>query len=431
MSDFLAAAVAGVGRAIAVAQQQGLRVAVVVVDRTGTPVALQRIDRAYPSTVEVARAKANTAFNFGAPTATLAERILPENRSALQAVVPHLMFVAGASHSRSTVNSSAPSASAVPRQTRIGSVRREPRRPSQPHWVVEPAMPVDHASALRDRIAVAGPPVVCPGVADGLAARLAAELGFSGIYVSGAGSSAARGLPDMGLMTSTELVDAVRVLVNSAGLPAVVDGDTGYGDSAGIRRTVLDIAAAGAAAVHIEDQPFPRRCGYLTSDPCAPVAEMLRRLDAAREADSGLVLIARTDALLTEGLERAVERSTEYAKAGVDLLMVNGVRSYADLRRVHEATGFPMVHNVSGSDRTPAFTAEKYRRVDVRVVIYPIQAARAAAEAAKRYLISLRGNHDGPDLMPFPEYMALAGWREAAEFEDRIARPRPDGGGAE
>lgn len=291
-------------------------------------------------------------------------------------------------------------------------------------------MAPDPAAELRQRIADDGAPLVCPGVTDGLAARLAREAGFEGVYVSGAGSSAARGLPDMGLLTLTELLDAVHVIASSSGLPTVVDADTGFGDAAAIRRTMREMAAAGAAAVHLEDQPFPRRCGYLTTDPCVPVSDMLRRLDAARAADSGLVLIARTDALLTEGLQSAVSRAAEYAKAGVDLLMINGVRSWEDLVRVHEATGFPMLHNVSGSDRTPALTEEQAQAVDVRITIFPIQAARAAASAVRDYLAALRSGAEPPRLLPFPEYMNLAGWQETEQFEDDVARGRPGGAGA-
>lgn len=282
------------------------------------------------------------------------------------------------------------------------------------------------SAVLRDRIAGDDPPVVCPGVADGLAARLAARTGFEGVYVSGAGSSAARGLPDMGLMSLAELLDAVRVLTSSSGLPAVVDGDTGFGDAAAIRRTMRELAGAGAAGVHLEDQPFPRKCGYLTSDPCVPIPEMLRRLDAARAADSDLVLIARTDSLLTEGIDATAERAVAYARAGVELVMVNGISSYDELVRVYEATGFPMLHNVSGSDRTPAFTDEQYAAVGVRVVIYPIQAARVAARATQAYLLALKDGTPLPALMPFREYFDLAGWGETADFENGIARARPD-----
>jgi 2-methylisocitrate lyase-like PEP mutase family enzyme len=289
----------------------------------------------------------------------------------------------------------------------------------------------DQATVLRNLITGTGSPVMCPGVADGPTARLAQQLGFEGIYISGAGSAAARGLPDMGLLTLSELLDAVRVLAGSSGLPAVVDGDTGFGDAVAIRRTMRELSQAGAAGVHIEDQAFPRRCGYLTTDSCVPVPEMLRRLEAARAADAGLVLIARTDALLVEGIKRTVARAEEYAKAGVDLLMINGVASYDELRQVYEAAGFPMLHNVSGSDRTPAFSDEQYRAVCVRVVIYPIQAARAAALAAKAFLSALRAGTEPPELMPFTEYMELAGWREASEFEETVARAHPvDGGGA-
>lgn len=274
---------------------------------------------------------------------------------------------------------------------------------------------------LRQRLADGGAPVMCPGVVDGMAARIAAEQGFESLYVSGAGTAAARGLPDMGLLTLTELADAVRVIARSSGLPVVVDADTGFGGTAAIRRTMRELRDAGAAAVQIEDQPVDRRCGYLTREPCVPIPEMLERLEAARLADPDLVLIARTDALLTEGLDRTIERARAYCREGVDLLMVNGISSVTELERVQDAVGgYPLLHNVSGSDRTPALSTADAQRLNVRLVIYPIQAARAAALAVRAYLASLRGAHDSPPLLPFQTFMDYAGWSDMEDFVNKV-----------
>jgi 2-methylisocitrate lyase-like PEP mutase family enzyme len=273
---------------------------------------------------------------------------------------------------------------------------------------------------LRARLAASTTPVRAPGVVDGLAARLAAARGFEAVYVSGAGTAAARGLPDMGLLTLTELVDAVSVIVRASGLPALVDADTGFGGPLAIRRTAQALADAGAAGLQIEDQPLDRRCGYLTHEPPVPVPDMLRRLESVRAADTDLVVVARTDALLTEGLDAAVERAIAYCTEGVDLLMVNGVRTLDDLRRLHDEVGFPMLHNVSGSDRTPDLDTPLAQQLDVRVVIYPIQAARAAAQATDTYLASLHGEAAVPPLMPFGDYMDAAGWSDAEAFDDKV-----------
>ena len=281
-------------------------------------------------------------------------------------------------------------------------------------------MPGSAPAVLRERLAAPGAPVVCPGVTDGVAARIAAAQGFEGLYVSGAGTAAARGLPDMGVLTLTELLDAVSIVVSASGLPVVVDADTGFGGPLAIRRTAQLLAGAGAAAIQIEDQPVDRRCGYLTHEAPVPIAEMLHRLDAVRAADTDLVVVARTDALLTEGLDSAVERARAYCREGVDLLMVNGISSVSELVRLHDELGFPMLHNVSGSDRTPALDPGDAQRLDVRIVIYPIQAARAAAHAVGQYLSSLRDGAAAPPLLPFTEYMDLAGWSEAEAFDDKV-----------
>lgn len=283
------------------------------------------------------------------------------------------------------------------------------------------------AVRLRELITAQDGPTVCPGVVDGLSARLAAKHGFRSVYVSGAGTAAAHGFPDMGLLTLPELAAAVQVVARASGLPVVVDADTGFGGVLSVRRTVTTLAEVGAAAIQIEDQPQERRCGYLTSEPPVPVVEMLQRLEAVHAAGTDLVVIARTDALLTEGLDAAIDRARAYVREGVDLLMVNGISSVDQLERIHDEVGFPQLHNVSGSDRTPAVSETDARRLDIRLVIYPIQAARAAALATSRYLSSLAEGTEPPPLLPFPDYMDLAGWGEAEQFEERMAAIAPDG----
>lgn len=281
------------------------------------------------------------------------------------------------------------------------------------------------AQWLRERLAM-GEPVVAPGVSDGISAALAAQMGFESIYVSGAGAAASRGWPDMSVMTLSELVESTRIVTMRSSLPAIVDLDTGYGSAVTIRRAMRELAAAGAAAVHLEDQPFPRRCGYLTAEPAVPVAEMLDRLAAARAADTELVVIARTDALLTAGLDDACARVAAYRDAGADLVMVNGIRSLEELSHVHETVGAPMLYNVSGSDRSPGLSRSEAAAYGVRVIIYPIQADRAAARAVQQFLQTLAESDtvEIPTLMEFTEFMDLAGWSEAQTFDDEVTGDR-------
>lgn len=277
------------------------------------------------------------------------------------------------------------------------------------------------AQWLRARLGV-GEAVVAPGVSDGISAALAAEIGFECIYVSGAGVAASRGWPDMSVMTLSELIDSTRIVTTRSSLPAIVDLDTGYGGALSIRRAMRELEGAGAAAVHIEDQPFPKRCGYLTVEPAVSVSEMLERLAAARAADTELVVIARTDALLTSGIDDACARAIAYSDAGADLVMVNGIRSLEELTQVHETVGAPMLHNVSGSDRSPGLSRVEAAAYGVQVIIYPIQADRAAALAVRKFLATL-AEHDTvdlPNLLDFVQFMDLAGWSEAQTFEDGV-----------
>lgn len=287
--------------------------------------------------------------------------------------------------------------------------------------------PAPGTTALRRRLA-SGEPLVVPGVADGLAAALARTAGFELVYVSGAATAAARGWPDMSVLALTELTDAVTVAHRASGLGVLVDLDTGYGGPIAVRRAVMDMARAGAAAVHLEDQPFPRRCGYLSTEDCVPVDEMRRRLDAARAAETGLVIVARTDALLVTGADDAVSRAAAYADAGAEAVFVNGIRTLDELRTVCDAVQVPVVYNVSGSDRSPWLSKAAAAELGVALVLHPIQAARAAARATERYLAHLAADQppEPADLIEFSRYMDLAGWDDAARFEASLgADPSP------
>ncbi|HJQ94259.1 MAG TPA: isocitrate lyase/PEP mutase family protein [Acidimicrobiia bacterium] len=275
----------------------------------------------------------------------------------------------------------------------------------------------DH-SVVKDNL-LSPQPTLVPGVADALQARMAARSGFEFLYVSGAATSAVLGFPDMGVIDLGDLVAATRTITDASGLSAVVDFDAGYGNLHVIRRGARDLYRSGAAALQIEDQPVDRRCGYLRSDACVSPAEMINRLDAARQGAPDAVIIARTDALLIDGFEEALDRVSAYAEAGADLLLVNGIRTLEELGTLCSTVNKPVVYNVSGSDRSPYIGKDEASSIGVAVVLYPIQVARAAAMAASAYLRGLEsGSPPDVALIEFGEFMDLAGWSEAAEFED-------------
>src|SRR5215468_594303 len=178
-----------------------------------------------------------------------------------------------------------------------------------------------------------GDVVVAPGVWDGLSARLVARAGFSAVYATGGGIARSMGYPDLGLLSMTEIVSRLALIVEQAGVPVIADADTGYGNALSTRRAVRELERAGVAALHLEDQVFPKRCGHYDDKAVVPVQEMAQKLRAARDAatDPDLVLIARTDALAVEGLESAIARGQAYAEAGADVIFVEAPTSDAEI----------------------------------------------------------------------------------------------------
>jgi 2-methylisocitrate lyase-like PEP mutase family enzyme len=170
-------------------------------------------------------------------------------------------------------------------------------------------------------------------VYDGLQAKVAETTGFEAAYMTGFGTAAARGRPDLGLLTMTEMAANVRNVAGAVEIPVICDADTGYGNPLNVIRTVQEYEVAGAAALHIEDQIWPKRCGFLEGKEVIPVADMMQKIRAAVDArrDSDLVIIARTDALQPEGWDSAERRSKAYLEAGADLIFVDGIRTVADL----------------------------------------------------------------------------------------------------
>jgi 2-methylisocitrate lyase-like PEP mutase family enzyme len=188
--------------------------------------------------------------------------------------------------------------------------------------------------------------VVAPFVFDAFQAKIAQAAGFAALYMTGFGTAAARGFPDVGLLTMAEMVENVRYIANAIDLPLICDADTGYGNPVNVYRTVREYEAAGAAALHIEDQVWPKRCGFLAGKQVIPLEEMVPKVRAACDAKKDLVVIARTDALAVTGWEDVARRAHAYREAGADLIFVDGIRTLDDMRRyVTELDGLPLLYN--------------------------------------------------------------------------------------
>lgn len=273
--------------------------------------------------------------------------------------------------------------------------------------------------------------VIVPGVADALAARLVALEGFEAVYMTGFGTSLTRlGMPDVGLLTATEMVDNAGRIVDASGLPVVADADTGYGNPINTRRTIRDYEKAGVAGVHIEDQVWPKRCGHLAGKRVIPTAEMVAKIKAACDArhDADFVIIARTDAIAVEGIESALERGARYREAGADMLFIEAPVGRAQVERVaYHFRGVPLLYNMAASGKTPDLSADELGALGFRLAIYPNWVILAAIPAMQRLLRELKRTgsiaHLRSEVATFKQFTDIAGLPEIQELERRYGVP--------
>ncbi|HVR52635.1 MAG TPA: isocitrate lyase/PEP mutase family protein [Pseudorhodoferax sp.] len=251
---------------------------------------------------------------------------------------------------------------------------------------------MSQASQLR-RLLQAGEIVMAPGAPDAITARLVQKAGFPAVYMTGFGATASRlGTPDIGLLTQTEMTGHARDMVRAVDIPVIADADTGYGGPSNIHRTVREYLQAGVAAIHLEDQVAPKRCGQMAGIRLMDAEENVRRLRCAVESrgDGELLIIGRTDALPAAGIDEAVRRAKLYQQAGVDLVFVDGIKTVAEVEAVARAVSGPKV--VSLVDGTPAaaLTAAQLQSMGFAVVFYAVTALFTAVRAVSGALAELR-----------------------------------------
>ncbi|AZG44860.1 methylisocitrate lyase [Gordonia insulae] len=227
-----------------------------------------------------------------------------------------------------------------------------------------------------------------PGAFSPLVSKLIAEVGFEGVYVSGAVLSADLGLPDIGLTTLTEVAARGGAMARATDLPALIDADTGFGEPMSAARTVATLEDAGLAGCHLEDQVNPKRCGHLDGKDVVPVDDMLTRLAAAVSArrDPEFVICARTDARAIEGLDAAIDRAKAYADAGADLIFTEALRDLGEFERFRKAVDVPLLANMTEFGKSELLTADQLRDVGYNAVIYPVTTLRIAMGAVERGL---------------------------------------------
>jgi 2-methylisocitrate lyase-like PEP mutase family enzyme len=247
------------------------------------------------------------------------------------------------------------------------------------------------ASTQLRELLRAGDVVVAPGVWDGLSARLVARAGFPAAYATGGGIARSMGYPDLGLLSLSEIASRLANIVEHAGVPVIADADTGYGNALNAQRAVREFERAGVAALHLEDQTFPKRCGHYDDKSVVPAAEMAQKLRAARDAmtDSDILLIARTDALAVEGLDAAVERAQAYAAAGADVIFIEAPVSVEQIEAIARRVPQPKLINMFQGGKTPLVPVARLKALGYQIVIIPSDLQRAAIRAMDDVLAAI------------------------------------------
>jgi len=287
-------------------------------------------------------------------------------------------------------------------------------------YLIGDSQPQEAAGERFVRLVNRGGILRMPGAYNGLAALQAKRQGFEALYLSGAAVSASMGLPDLGIITVEDVCFFVRQVSRASALPVLVDGDTGYGEALNVMQMVRAFEDAGAAAVHIEDQLLPKKCGHLNDKKLAAPEDMAAKIAAAARARRHLYIIARTDAAASEGLDGAVARAKRYLDAGADAIFPEALTTAEMFREFARRVNAPLLANMTEFGRTPYFTAAEFEAMGFRMVIWPVSALRMAAKAHEQLYATIR-REDGPqsviaqmqtrqelyETISYPDYEAL------------------------
>jgi 2,3-dimethylmalate lyase len=270
--------------------------------------------------------------------------------------------------------------------------------------------------------------IVAPGAYDGISARLIERHGFKAVYMTGAGTAAsALGQADLGLTTLTEMATHAAHIASCISLPLIADADTGYGNPLNVIRTVREYERAGVAALHLEDQVFPKKCGHIAGKAVIPMKEFAEKIRAAAEnrTDPDFVIIARTDARAVNGIDDAIERGLRYREAGADVIFVEAPTSREEIERVAREIKAPLLSNQVPGGKTPGLTVTELEKLGYKIVIFPVVSLMAATLAIESALTKLkeRGTdwHEGPVLSPMDIFqrVGIDWWLEAEKKYSR------------
>ena len=286
---------------------------------------------------------------------------------------------------------------------------------------------MDTAHAGRKLKATLAKPglITAPGVYDMISARIADGLGFDALYMTGYGVSASLGLPDAGLVSYTEMVSRVAQICQGTSTPVICDADTGFGGLLNVERTVKGYEAAGAAGIQIEDQVFPKRCGHTPGRRVVPTEDMVRKIKvaAASRSSADFLIVARTDARTSHGLDEALRRGEAFAKAGADILFIESPESEEELARIGKQFHVPLLANLADGGKTPILPKARLEQLGYKLAIFPATGFLATAKALTHVygVLKEKGSSDTLQgvLFSFEEFCRLVGFEHVWEFEKR------------
>jgi len=266
--------------------------------------------------------------------------------------------------------------------------------------------------------------LVAPGAHDALTAKIIEQVGFEAVYMTGYGQAASHlGQPDVGLMSMTEMVARVGCMASAVEIPVICDGDTGFGNVVNVMRTVREYEKAGAAAIQLEDQVAPKKCGHMTGRQVVPAEEMVEKIKAAVAArnDGDFVIIARTDARTVHGIDEAVARGKAYEKAGADVIFIESPESVEEMKLICASFQVPVLANMVEGGRTPQLTVDELEKIGYGLTIFPTASTYITAQAVKNLMQELMQQgtteHLIPQMIPFPDFNTLIGLPKIREIE--------------
>ena len=243
--------------------------------------------------------------------------------------------------------------------------------------------------------------LVAPGAVDALTARLIEDGGFQAIYASGAGIANAQfALPDIGLVTMTEMIETIGRMIDAVNIPVIADGDTGYGNALNVARTIQAYEDIGVAAIQLEDQVTPKKCGHFNGKEVVSAEEMVQKIRAAIKARKEMLMIARTDSLATHGMEEAIRRANLYADAGADIIFVEAPTQKVQIAELPKRINAPLLFNMTEGAKTPIMAHDELQAMGYRIVIHPNLAMRIAARGVQSALAVLQKTHSSELLIP-------------------------------